>query len=57
MHHARTCVALNFFDSGFSGQTIVHSFFETTHPATIMRKHAIGFEHFTMLAFHSHIAA
>lgn len=57
MHHARARVALHLFHGSFCRKAVMNRFFQTTHPAAIMREHAIGFQHLAMLALHRHIAA
>ena len=48
--HARTRVRLHAFDAGLGGEAGHDRFANFVQPALVIRKHAIGFEHVTMLA-------
>ena len=54
--HAGAGVGLDALDRRLRGQSGHHGFFELVHPAAVMGKHPIGFQHVAVLAAFRHVA-
>ena len=48
--HACACVRLDAFNGCFRGEPCGHRFLQPMHPAAVICKHAIGFQHLAVLA-------